>query len=51
MRNPMARNNASIMMAVLPLPLVPVIRITGQDRSGLPSRSHRARTRAWDRAT
>jgi len=45
-RSPIARSSASIMIAVLPLPLVPVIWMTGQARCGSPSRSHRAAMRS-----
>ena len=34
------------MMAVLPLPFVPAIWMTGQARCGEPNRSHNAATRA-----
>ena len=44
-RSPLARSSASIMAAVLPLPLVPVTWITGYARWGSPSSSVRAAMR------
>ena len=47
-RNPIARSRASIMIAVLPLPLVPVTWMTGQASCGSPSSSHSAAIRSSD---
>ena len=45
-RSPIERRIASIMMAVLPLPFVPVTAMTGQASCGSPSSSHSAPMRA-----
>ncbi len=45
-RSPSARSNDSIIAAVLPLPLVPLMWITGYACCGSPSSSVRARMRA-----